>query len=315
MTKEKSTPKQKITPNLWFDDQAEEAVNFYTSVFENSNIKNTTRYNKEAAAASGIPEGTVMTMSFEIEGCSFLALNGGPHFKINPSISFFLNFDPSKNENASDNLEEIWNKLAEGGQVLMELGEYPFSPKYGWVQDKYGVSWQLILSNPDGEDRPKIIPSLMFVGNQAGRAEEAISFYRDIFDDSETGLIARYEAGQEPDQEGTIMFADFKLEDQWFAAMDSAYDHKFGFNEGISFIVHCEDQDEVDYFWNKLSAMPEAEQCGWLKDKFGISWQIIPDALPELLGNSNTEKAKKAMEAMLQMKKIDIEGLKKAAES
>ena len=156
---------QKITPNLWFDNQAEEAVNFYTSIFKNSKIKDIARYDSASAAVSGRPEGSVLTISFEIEGQDFLALNGGPIFK---------------------------------------------------------------------------------------------------------------------------------------------------FNEAVSFIINCETQEEVDYYWEKLSAVPESEQCGWLKDRFGLSWQVVPTMLGKLLSGPDPMKSQRAMQAMLQMKKLDIAALQQA---
>jgi predicted 3-demethylubiquinone-9 3-methyltransferase (glyoxalase superfamily) len=159
---------QKITPFLWFDNQAEEAVSFYTSIFKNSKIKSVTRYGEEEAVASGRPKDTVMTVAFQLAGQEFVALNGGPHFK---------------------------------------------------------------------------------------------------------------------------------------------------FNEAISFIVNCGSQDEVDYYWEKLceDGDAKAQQCGWLKDKYGVSWQIVPTVMVELLTDPDPEKSRRAMKAMLQMKKIDIETLKRAA--
>lgn len=156
---------QKITPFLWFDDKAEEAMSFYTSIFKNSKIGNVTRYEEEGAEVSGRPAGTVMTATFELDGQEFIVLNGGPQFK---------------------------------------------------------------------------------------------------------------------------------------------------FTEAISFFVNCETQEEVDELWNKLSEGGEESMCGWLKDKYGLSWQIIPTALGEMLGDKDPEKAGRVMTAMLQMKKIDIETLRRA---
>jgi predicted 3-demethylubiquinone-9 3-methyltransferase (glyoxalase superfamily) len=158
---------QKISPFLWFDDQAEEAVNFYVSVFKNSKAGNITRYNDEVSNASGKPEGSVMTIEFQLEGQDFVALNGGPQFK---------------------------------------------------------------------------------------------------------------------------------------------------FSEAISFMVSCETQEEVDEFWRKLSEGGEEGPCGWLKDKYGVSWQVVPTALDEMLRDKDAEKAKRVTKAMLQMKKLDIETLKRAYE-
>src|SRR5699024_11651880 len=122
---------------------------------------------------------------------------------------------------------------------------------------------------------PEIMPSFLFVGEQCGKAEEAMNFYLSVFKNTRPGEVARYPKNMEPDKEGTIMFSDFMLENQWFVANDSGQEHDFGFNEAISFMVYCNTQEEIDYYWTKLSAVPDAEQCGWLKDKFGVSWQIV----------------------------------------
>ncbi len=304
---------QKITPHLWFDTNAEEAVQFYTSIF-NGKIGSTTRYTEAGFEIHKMPAGTVLTMGFEIAGYNFIALNGGPVFKFNPSISFMLNFDPSKDPDAVQKLDALWEKLSEGGQALMPLQEYPFSKRYGWIQDKYGLSWQLILTDPTGEERPFIIPSLMFTGDVYGKVEEATNFYLSVFKNTKRGQLARYPAGMEPDKEGSIMFTDFLLESQWFAAMESAHEHKFKFNEAISLLVTCEDQVEIDYFWEKMSAVKESEQCGWIKDKYGVSWQIAPEGMEKMLNDPDKEKANRAMSAMMQMKKIDIAKLQEAYE-
>ena len=243
-----------------------------------------------------------------------MSISAGPLFKFNPSISFMINFDPSQDKDAKTRIDTVWNKLAEGGKVLMPLDKYPFSERYGWVEDRYGLSWQLILTNPEGEERPLVLPSLMFVGDMYGKAEEASDFYLSIFGDSKRGAIARYGREDAPNKEGAVMFTDFKLEGQWFAAMDSAGEHDFAFNEAISFMVHCDTQEEIDYYWEKLSAVPEAEQCGWLKDKYGLSWQIVPAALGELMGSGDEQKNARVTQAFLKMKKFDIAKLIEAAE-
>jgi len=192
------------------------------------------------------------------------------------------------------------------------MDKYPFSERYGWIQDKYGLSWQLILTNPEGDPRPSIVPSIMFSGDNAGRAEEAIHFYLSVFKDSKIGLLHRYGPDQQPDKEGSIMYADFMLENSWFAAMDNARGDGFTFNEAISFMVSCHTQNEIDYYWKKLSAIPEAEQCGWLKDKFGLSWQVTPDALDEMIADSDSTRVARVTEAFLQMKKFDLAELERA---
>jgi len=304
---------QKITPCLWFDNNCEEAVNFYTSLFPNSRINSIKRYPEGMGGPMEGMGGKILTAIFTLDDLTFQALDGGPIFKINPSISFFVNFDPSQNPNAEADLDAMWTKLAEGGVVRMELQEYPFSKRYGWIEDRFGVNWQLILTDPEGEERPRMIPSLLFTKEVAGKAEEALNFYVAIFKDGKMGQVAKYPAGMEPEKEGTTMFAEAKLAGQWITAMDSANPgHTFSFNEAVSLSIETQDQAETDYFWEKLSFSPENEQCGWVKDKFGVSWQIIPKRMGELLSDPDQEKSNRVLQAMLQMKKIDIAGLEKA---
>lgn len=298
---------QKIVPHLWFDKEAKEAAQFYISVFPDSKITNVTTLHDT-------PSGDCDIVSFKLWGYSFMSISAGPLFKFNPSTSFMVNFDPSQDKDAKTRIDEMWTKLLDGGKALMPLDKYPFSERYGWVQDKYGVSWQLILTKPEGEKRPLIVPSVMFVGNVYGKAEAASDFYLSIFKNSKRGVIARYPAGMEQDKEGTVMFTDFKLEGQWFAAMDSGYKHEFSFNEAISFIVNCDSQEEIDYYWGKLSAVPESEQCGWLKDKYGLSWQIVPSEMDEMMKTTDKNKLDRITQAFLKMKKFDIATLKKASE-
>jgi predicted 3-demethylubiquinone-9 3-methyltransferase (glyoxalase superfamily) len=303
---------KKITPHLWFDQEAKEAADFYTSLFPESKITNLTTLHDT-------PSGDTDIVSFEIWGYSFQAISAGPLFKFNPSISFMVNFDPSQDKDARTRIDQVWAKLSEGGTALMPLDNYPFSERYGWVQDKYGLSWQLIYTDPEGDERPPIIPSLLFVEEMWGKAEEASDFYLSLFSasgekESKRGAIARYPAGMEPDKEGTVMFSDFKLAGQWFAAMDSGRMHDFTFNEAISFIVNCDSQEEIDYYWEKLSAVPEAEQCGWLKDKYGLSWQIVPTGMDEMLKGDDRERIARVTQAFLKMKKFDIARLREAYE-
>jgi predicted 3-demethylubiquinone-9 3-methyltransferase (glyoxalase superfamily) len=293
---------QKIIPHLWFNKEAKEAAEFYASVFPEGKVTSVT-------TIRDTPSGDCDIVTFELSGYKFMGISAGPHFKLNPSISFMLNFDPSKDAEAETRLNELWEKLSEGGKELMSLQEYPFSKRYGWIQDKYGVTWQLILTNPEGEERPFIIPSLMFTKDKAGRAEEAIDFYVSVFKDAKKGMIAHYPAGS--DEKGTLMFGDFMLEGQWFAAMDSAGPHDFTFSEAISLLISCETQEEIDHYWEKLSAVPESEQCGWLKDKFGVSWQDNYAGMGELMSSDETRD--RVTQAFLKMKKFDVAALEAAA--
>jgi predicted 3-demethylubiquinone-9 3-methyltransferase (glyoxalase superfamily) len=296
----------KITPHLWFDKEAKEAAEFYTSVFPDSKMTGIQTLHET-------PSGDCDVVSFELWGHPFMAISAGPLFKFNPSVSFMVNFDPLQTTKAKERLDHAWEKLSEGGTVLMELDKYPFSERYGWIQDKYGLSWQLILTDPKGEKRPPIIPSLLFVTDTGDKAEAATEFYLSVFRNSKRGTMARYPAGMEPNKEGAVMFTDFMLEGQWFAAMDGKSDmHKFSFNEAVSFMVNCDTQGEIDHYWESLSAVPEAEQCGWLKDKYGFSWQVVPAKLGEIITSGNQDQVNRVTQAFLKMKKFDIEELEHA---
>lgn len=290
---------QKIVPHLWFDKEASQAAEFYTTVFPNSQITNSTTLHDT-------PSGDSNVVSFNLSGHDFMAISAGPYFTINPSISFILNFDPSQDDQAEEHLKELWNKLLEGGLALMPLQEYTFGKLYGWVKDKFGVSWQLMLTNPEGEPRPFITPSLMFSGDNTNKAQEAIEFYVSVFKNSKQGIWARYTQDTGPAKKDSLMYADFMLEDQWFAAMDSAVEQEATFNEAVSLLINCDSQEEIDYYWSKLSSVPEAEQCGWLKDKFGVSWQVSPSVLGDMLGKGTPEQRDRVTQAFLKMKKITI---------
>jgi len=289
---------QKITPCLWFEKDAGEICKFYTSIFEDSEVKN-------IRTLRNTPSGTVEVGTMRLRDLEFSLLVAGPFFKFTPAVSFLIACE------TKDEVEALWAKLTEGGKPLMELGEYPFSEKYGWTEDKYGLSWQL-MSVGGRPIEQKITPMLMFVGKQCGKAEDAMKFYTTVFNPSRIDGIVRYGDGELPDKPGTVKHAAFALAGQRFTAMDSAYAHAFTFNEAISLMVHCGTQEEIDYYWGKLSADPAAEQCGWLKDKYGLSWQIFPTVLGEML--KDKEKSARVTAAFLKMKKFDMEALKQAYE-
>jgi predicted 3-demethylubiquinone-9 3-methyltransferase (glyoxalase superfamily) len=291
---------KRITPHLWFATEAKEAAELYTSLLPNSKITNVTTIHDT-------PSGDADMVSFELAGQPFMAISAGPIFKFNPSISFHIKCKEK------DQVDAIWEKLLPGGKVLMPLDAYPFSERYGWIQDKYGLSWQVIYAGTN-EIKQVITPVLTFVGSVAGKTEEAVTFYTSVFKDSKAFFMQRYGKGQEPEKEGTIQYASFMLAGMEFGAMDSAREHNFSFNEAISFIVPCETQEEIDSYWEKLSADPKAEQCGWLKDKFGVSWQVVPTAMGEMMQNGTPEQINRVTQAFLPMKKFDIATLKKAYE-
>jgi predicted 3-demethylubiquinone-9 3-methyltransferase (glyoxalase superfamily) len=233
-------PMQTITPHLWFDKEAKEAAELNTSIFKDSEIKNT-------ATLRNTPSGTVDLLTIELLGQEFRRISAGPLFKFTPAVSFLVACD------TKDEVDALWKELSKGRSALMELGKYPFSERYGWTQDRYGLSWQVMFMD-DREIEQKITPTLMFVGERCGKAEEAINFYASVFHNAKVGHILRYGKNEEPDKAGTIKHAGIALEGKSFAVMDSARAHNFTFNEAISFMVHCNTQEEIDYFWSKLSA-------------------------------------------------------------
>ena len=277
---------QVITPAMWCDGTADEAAQFYTDVFRDTSIAEQT-------------PGLAATVS--IHGFRLSLINGGNQYAPNPSISCILNFDPllfGGEEQARAYLDELYKRLSTGG-VLMELGEYPFSPRYAWVRDRFGMTWQLMLTDPDGDPRPFVIPSFMFGGTNHAHAEEATDAWIALFDNAHRGALYRYEEGG-PLDAGTVMFTDFTLRGTWIAATDSGTFHDFTFTPGVSMIVSCRDQEEIDRYWAGLSAVPEAERCGWCVDRWGVSWQVVPHNIAELMADAITR------DKILHMGKIDL---------
>ena len=292
---------QKIVPSLWFDHVAAEAANFYAEVLPGATVTDTQYYPTEGLLDFQQEfAGKELTVEFEVQGYRFVAINAGPEFRVNPSVSFMLNFDPSRDERAREHLHEVWAALSEGGAELMPLGEYEFSPHYGWIQDRFGVSWQLILTDAAGEPRPFVIPNLLFGGSAQNRAGAAMEHYTSVFEGARTGDVWRYPDAVGPAPAGSIMFGELNLFGQWFALMDSAVEQDFTFNPGVSLMLQCEDQEELERYWHELSAVPEAEQCGWLVDRFGLSWQVVPANMSELM------QAPGSFEKLMAMKEIEI---------
>jgi predicted 3-demethylubiquinone-9 3-methyltransferase (glyoxalase superfamily) len=289
---------QRIVPHLWYDKKAKEAALFYISLFDQSKILDVT-------VIEDTPSGDVEIVSFELAGQQFEAISAGHFFKFNPSISLMV---------ACNSIEEVntkWKALSEGGTELMPLGEYPFSKWYSWVQDRYGLSWQLMLTD-QGQSVQKITPNLLFSNESCGKAEEAVRYYTEVFENSEIGTISRYNEGEAESPKAKINYAAFKLDGIAFSAMDNGFDVDFGFNEAFSIIINCENQKEIDYFWEMFSAVPEAEQCGWVKDKYGVSWQIVPAIMNKMMKAGGREKVRRVTDAFLKMKKFDLEALQKA---
>lgn len=272
-----------IYPCLWFKNEAREAADLYCRVFEGSVIK----------SASPI------VVMVDLQGQQLMLLNSSGNDEFNPAISIFVVCEKA------EETDRVWNLLVEHGKVLMALDKYPWSEKYGWLQDRFGVSWQVSLGKLSDVGQ-KFSSSLLFVGSQHGRAEEAMNFYTGIFKNSSIDGVRLYpEGGAEP--AGTVQHARFRVNDHVFMAMDSAHDHPFSFNESVSFVVTCDTQEEIDYFWDRLTEGGQESMCGWLKDKFGISWQVVPAVLGQLM--SEPGRTQRVMQAFMKMKKFDIQKL------
>lgn len=260
-------------------------------------------YYGDFAPRCGQQMGALMTVDLECRDYSFMLLNAGDTFKCNPSISHYI---VCKN---GAEVDTVYAKLAAGGKDLMPLDKYPFSEKYAWIEDKFGVSWQIIASDMS----EKVLPCLMFVNKQHGRAQEAIKFYTSIFENSSEDSLVHYppEAGDP----ATIMHASFTIDRQKLIIMDSGLEHKFDFNEGVSLMVHCKDQKELDYLWEKLMVGGSESRCGWLKDKFGVSWQLVPEVVRKLQQKGDQIKTDQLMTALMTMGKLDEAALVAAYES
>ncbi len=237
-----------------------------------------------------------------------MLLNGGPHFEKNASVSFMVMCE------TEDEVQKYWDQLQDGGIVLMALDSYPWSKKYGWIRDKFGVTWQLYLGEKKSEQR--IIPTLMFIHQNNGKAMEAMELYTKIFPNSKIESVLKYGKGvndENHEVSENVQHAHFEIDGYSMFCMDNSYDHKFDFNEGISMVIMTENQEETDHLWSSLTTDGGRESmCGWLKDKFGMSWQIVPKRLIELMGDSDQQKAQNVVQAMMKMRKIVIKDLEEA---
>lgn len=289
---------QRIIPHLWFDKEAVEAAEWYVSLFEDSNIIDIT-------TISGTPSGDTQLVDFQLANLRFSAISAGPHFTFNPSVSLIVACS------TTEEVDRLYASLSSHGTELMAIGEYPFSKRYAWVQDRYGLSWQVMLVEKM-EEHQRIRPSLLFSGDLCGKAEEAIGCYESVFEEANKGYINQYAAGEAMDTRAKINYGEINIGGTQIILMDNGFGGDFTFNEAFSFMVLCENQEEIDYFWDKLSFVPEAEQCGWVKDQFGLSWQVIPVNMNEVLMRGTEEEVKRVTEAFLKMKKFDLAALEKA---
>ncbi len=272
--------KTKISTCFWFNGVANDAAQFYCSIFPSAQL---------------LSENAIVTTFYAFDQ-TFTCLNGRVDFPINPSISIFINFS------SLEELEFVWEKLSQDGNILMPLDKYDWSLKYGWVQDKFGITWQLSFESAR-EIKQIAVPSLLFVGENFCRAKEALDFYTGIFFTSEIENIS-FQKDNSSDDRVAIKHAQFSLIGYRLKIMESNLKHNFTFNEGVSLIVYCDNQNEIDHYWESLTSGGKENMCGWLQDKYGVCWQIIPSILPELMADQ--KRSKNVMQAFMKMKKFDI---------
>lgn len=315
-----SSNSQSVIPNIWIRRSlggVEQAGAFYADALPFATAAVESRY--PAADSGDLPEfqqdfaGEPLVVTVDVADTRLRLIHAGDEFRPTPALSFILNVDPLFFGDGDDGavsaraaLDRTWAVLSDGGEVRMELGEYPFSAHYSWVEDRYGVNWQLMLTDPAGDPRPLVVPALMFGGDaQEDRAAEAADFYVGLFADTPggSGVGHRFPYGSPtgPASAEALAFGEFRIGDRWSAANDMGYDHGFGFTPGISLEVRCADQAEIDRLWDALSAVPEAEACGWLQDRYGVSWQIVPESIDTLLERPG------AYRRMLRMTKLVID--------
>lgn len=271
-----------IYPCIWFNQNGKEAADFYCSIFPNAKI---------------LSSNPIVT-NFEIHGTKMMALNGGDKYEPTSAVSYFVYC------NGDETIDRLYALLKEGGSVLMELGKYDWSPRYAWVKDRFGVNWQLDVEAINNSQ--KIVPTLLFVNAKNAKVAEARAHYLQVFPNSMKLMEMAYPptAGM---PEGALLFAQFKINGYILNAMSSTLQHDYDFTPGNSFVVECDDQTTIDHYWNELGKDGRYDMCGWLADQFGVSWQIVPSILSELM--KEPEKSQRVIQAFLKMQKFDIQAL------
>jgi predicted 3-demethylubiquinone-9 3-methyltransferase (glyoxalase superfamily) len=265
---------------LWFAGNAHEAATYYVNAFENATV---------------LSKGELVSM-VDIQGTKIKCLNGGPHYKHTPAISQFVTCE------TNEEIDQLWNYFIQEGKILMNLGKYDWSEYYGWCEDKYGVTWQLFKGNFNDVNQ-KVVPCFLFTDENFGKAEETQLFYLKTISNSVSEGIKKYENAT-PELNGKVLHSQFRLNDTVFMAMDGPGEHHFTFSPATSFVIECETQEEIDFYWEELGKGGKYNKCGWLDDQFGVSWQIVPSILGELM--RDPIKAPKVVQAFMQMSKFEI---------
>lgn len=275
-----------ILPHLWFDKDATAAVKFYCALFPES----------EQHFHALIPgqDGNVDVLGFTLWGCRMMAINAGTEYRFNNAFSNYV-YCGTQAET-----DRIYTELMKGGQALMPLGKYPWNDHYAWVIDRYGLSWQ--LDSDPINNKQKIVPTLLFSGEQFTKVSEAARYYTSTFKNTRILFEAPF-PGVNPS--GALLFCQFMLNGFIVNAMSSPEDHGFSFNEAYSLMVYCNTQTEIDYFWDRLTDGGHEQACGWLRDRFGVSWQVVPSQLEDMMTSQDAGAVARLAEAMLRMGKLD----------
>jgi len=288
-----------IIPHLWFDTEAAEAAEFYLSVFPDATKRSQT-------VIKDTPSGDCDFLHIELFGQEFMLISAGPYFTVNDSISFLIDCE------SDQEAFELYTKLLDDPEPLRMIDEIDFS-EIQWINDRYGISWMIQCSSTNPKRR--ISPVLQFVGSLCGKMEEAVDFYVSTFNDASI-VSTTYTVND--GGIGESIFHEiiaFTLEGRSFFAMEKFTVDEMPFNEAVSLLIECETQKEIDKYWTSLSAVPEAEQCGWLKDKYGLSWQVSPRIMNEMMLDDNDERLNAVTQSILQMKKLDMDELQRVYDS
>lgn len=282
---------QTIIPHLWYDKEAKEAVAFYVELFSGKIDWTYT--------ITDTPSGDSDLIQFQLGDMTLAAISAGPYFKLNESMSLMVNVA------SKDEVTRLYQALSEGGRILMPLGEYPFSPYYVWLEDRFGLSWQLSYA-PDLDKPYQFDICLLFSQEQVGLSQPMLDYYKDKLPQASVGQLSYYGEGEAAVEAATLNYAELLVAGQKLIVMDHGYGGEASFNEAFSLMVYVDSQDELNFYYDLLSAVPEAEMCGWVKDQFGISWQIVPRILMEAYDTASPEQIKAVNAAVMTMKRLDI---------
>ncbi|HEM6205911.1 TPA: VOC family protein [Streptococcus suis] len=286
---------QTIIPHLWYDTEAKEAVAFYVELFGGKIDWTYT--------ITDTPSGDSDLIQFQLGDMTLAAISAGPYFKLNESMSLMVNVA------SKDEVTRLYQALSEGGRILMPLGEYPFSPYYVWLEDRFGLSWQLSFA-PDLDKPCQFDICLLFSQEQVGLAQPMLDYYKDKLPQASVGQLSYYGEGEAAVEAAKLNYAELLVVGQKMIVMDHGYGGEASFNEAFSLMVYVDSQDELNFYYDLLSAVPEAEMCGWVKDQFGISWQIVPRILMEAYDTASPETVKAVNDAVLQMRRLDFDQIK-----